>query len=126
MDYQELQLRRMSFRGQVTECLASVDLLLVPVHPFPPLSLEALGVMGERPELIARLQAFTAPFDLTGHPALTLPGGFDGKDMPIGFQLIAADLAEGILLKAGAAFQRVSSWHRRHPQRSNHVALAHD
>jgi len=126
MDYQELQLRRMSFRGQVTECLASVDLLLAPVHPFAPLSLEALGVMGERPELIARLQAFTAPFDLTGHPALTLPGGFDGKGMPIGFQLVAADLAEGMLLTAGAAFQRVSSWHRRHPQRLDHMALAHD
>jgi len=126
MDYQELQLRRMTFRGQMTECLVSVDLLLVPVHPFPPLSLEALGVMGERPELIARLQTFTAPFDLTGHPALTLPGGFDGKGMPIGFQLIAADLAEGILLKAGAAFQRASSWHRRRPRHSDYAALARD
>jgi amidase len=35
--------------------------------------------------------------------------------MPIGFQLIARHLGEATLLRAGAAYQRATAWHRRHP-----------
>jgi amidase len=52
---------------------------------------------------------------MTGHPTITLPGGFSAAGMPIGFQLVAADLDEATLVRAGAAFQAATSWHRRHP-----------
>ena len=52
---------------------------------------------------------------MTGHPTITLPGGFSASGLPIAFQLVAADLDEATLVRAGAAFQRVTSWHRRHP-----------
>jgi amidase len=35
--------------------------------------------------------------------------------MPIGFQLVAAHLGEATLVRAGTAFQAVTSWHRRQP-----------
>jgi amidase len=65
--------------------------------------------------VIAKLQRYTAPFDMTGHPTITLPGGFTDSGLPIGFQLIAADLCEATLVRAGVAFQGATSWHRRHP-----------
>jgi amidase len=114
-DYQKILLRRLELRGRIALLFETIDLLLIPVHPFPPLTLAAIRTLGEQPDLIARLQEYTCPFDMTGHPTITLPGGFSATGLPIAFQLVAAHLEEATLLRAGAAFQRVTSWHRRHP-----------
>ena len=113
--YQEILLRRMAFRGRVNRLFLSVDMVLTPVQPFDPLTLARIRTLGEQPELIAALQRYTCPFNLSGHPSLTLPGGVSETGMPIGFQLIARHLGEATLLRAGAAFQRATGWHRRHP-----------
>jgi amidase len=115
IDYHAVLLRRMAFRGRMRALFKTIGLLLVPVHPFAPLSLETMGTMGLQPELIARLQAYTAPFDMTGQPTLTLPGGLSTEGLPIAFQLVAADLEESTLVSAGIAFQRATDWHGRHP-----------
>jgi amidase len=52
---------------------------------------------------------------MTGSPTITLPGGFSEAGLPIGLQLVAADLGEATLIRAGAAFQGATSWHSRHP-----------
>jgi amidase len=115
LDYQKILLRRLELRGRIASLFETIDLLLIPVHPFPPLTLAVIRTLGEQPDLIARLQEYTCPFDTTGHPTITLPGGFSATGLPIAFQLVAANLDEATLLRAGAAFQRVTSWHRRHP-----------
>ncbi|WFU16411.1 amidase [Bradyrhizobium sp. CB3481] len=115
LDYQAVLLRRMAFRGRMRTLFGKIDLLLVPAHPFAPLSLKAMGTMGLQPELIAWLQAYTAPFNMTGQPTLTLPGGFSSDGLPIAIQLVAADLDEAMLIRAGIAFQSATDWHRRHP-----------
>jgi amidase len=114
-DYQRALLRRMDLRGRADTVLAGVDVLLTPVHPFAPLSLATIATLGEQPDLIAGLQRYTCPFDMTGHPTLALPGGVDGAGLPIGLQLVAADLGEPALIAAGAAFQTATAWHRRRP-----------
>ena len=114
-DYQKILLRRLQLRGRIASLFETIDLLLIPVHPFPPLTLATIRTLGAQPALIARLQEYTCPFNMTGHPTITLPGGFSATGMPIAFQLVAADLDEAMLIRAGAAFQRVTSWHRRHP-----------
>lgn len=115
MEYQEILLRRMAFRGRVDAVFGAIDLLLTPVQPFAPLTLAKIQTLGEQPGLIAMLQRYTCPFDMSGHPTLTLPGGFTQNGMPIGFQLAAGHLNEVVLVRAGAAFQGVSAWHCRHP-----------
>jgi amidase len=115
LDYQKILLRRLELRGRVASLFETVDLLLIPVHPFSPLTLAMIRTLGEQPDLIARLQRYTCPFDMTGHPTITLPGGFSAAGLPIAFQLVAANLDEATLVRAGAAFQRATSWHRRHP-----------
>jgi amidase len=115
MEYQDILLRRMAFRGRVDAVFGAIDLLLTPVQPFAPLTLAEIQTLGEQPGLIARLQRYTCPFNMSGHPTLTLPGGFTREGMPVAFQLVAAHLSEAVLVHAGAAFQSVSTWHRRHP-----------
>jgi amidase len=114
-DYQKILLRRLALRGRVAALFRTIDLLLTPVHPFAPPTLAMIRTLGEQPELIAKLQRYTCPFDMTGNPTITLPGGFTAAGLPIAFQLVAADLGEATLVRAGAAFQSVTSWHRRHP-----------
>ncbi|MBB4359659.1 amidase [Bradyrhizobium sp. CIR18] len=99
----------------MTALFETIDLLLIPVHPFPPVTLAMIQTLGEQPDLIAKLQRYTCPFDMTGHPTITLPGGASTDGLPIAFQLVAAHLDEATLVRAGAAFQRATSWHRRHP-----------
>jgi amidase len=115
LDYQALRLRRMELRGRFAHLFRSIDLLLAPVQPFAPLTLADIRTLGAQPQLIHKLQRYTAPFDLTGHPTVTLPGGFSDAGMPIGFQLAGRD--EGHLIRAAAAFQQETTWHRRHPVR---------
>jgi amidase len=114
-DYQRIRLRRMELRGRFARLFQTIDLLLTPVHPFAPLSLAAIRTLGEQPELILKLQRYTAPFNFTGSPTITLPGGFSEAGLPIGLQLIAPHLGEANLVRAGAAFQRATAWHQRHP-----------
>jgi amidase len=116
-DYQKIILRRLDFRGRVAALFRAIDLLVTPVHPFAPLTLATIGTMGEQPDLIAKLQRYTCPFNMTGNPTITLPGGFSEAGLPIAFQLVGANLGEAVLVRAGAAFQSVSSWHRRRPTR---------
>jgi amidase len=115
LSLQRIQLRRMDLRGRFAALFRTVDVLLTPVHPFAPLSLGTICTLGEQPDLILKLQRFTAPFDMTGSPAITLPGGFSADGLPIGFQLVAEHLGEAMLVRVGTSFQNVTTWHRRHP-----------
>jgi amidase len=122
LDYQKILLRRAAFRGRVDALFSSVDLVLTPVHPLAPLSLATIATLGEQPELIAALQRYTCPFNMSGHPTLTLPAGLAQNGLPIGLQLIAANFSEQTLLRAGIAFQAATSWHRQRPALLNLIA----
>jgi amidase len=115
-EYQAILLRRAAFRGRVDHVMATVDVLLTPVQPFAPLTLAQIRTLGAQPDLIARLQRYTCPFNMSGHPTLTLPGGFTAHGMPVGIQLVAPRWREDALVRAGAAFQARTAWHRRHPE----------
>jgi amidase len=114
-EFQKILLRRMDLRGRVDALFDSIDLLLVPVHPFASPTVAAMQTLGETPTLVSALLRYTAPLDMTGHPTITLPGGFTEAGMPLAFQLVAAHMDEATLVRAGAAFQGVTDWHRRHP-----------
>ncbi len=57
------------------------------------------------------LTRFTAPFNLTGLPALSLTCGLTDAGLPIGLQLVAQPWAEGKLLRAGWAFENYQVEH---------------
>ena len=114
-DYQNILLRRLELRGGVAALFATIDLLLIPVHPFPPPTLAMIRTLGEQPELVSRLLRYTCPFDMTGSPTITLPCGFTDAGAPIGFQFVGRHLEEDMLVRAGYAYQSATDWHRRHP-----------
>jgi amidase len=115
LDFQRIILRREDLRGRVNALMTEIDLLLIPAMGFAAPSLAKMGTLGTDEALMNSLLGFTCPFDMTGHPSLTLPGGFTPAGLPVAFQIIGAHGAEGLLCQAGHAFQQATDWHKRHP-----------
>ena len=94
------------------------DLLLVPTSPEPPVLLGTLSPSNTDPEVGTRmgeLVTFTAPFDVTGQPAISLPLHWNAAGLPIGVQLVAAYGREDMLLRVGAQLEDAQPWAGRRP-----------
>ena len=62
----------------------------------------------------ARIVALAAPFNLSGLPAASVPGGFvDG--LPVGVQFIAAPWREDVIFQVAAQVETARPWFRRPP-----------
>ena len=85
--------------------LADADVLVLPTLPIVASVLPAADA--SREEKLARSQemiANTAPFDVTGHPATTVPAGLaDG--LPVGMMIVGRHLADGTCLRVARAFE---------------------
>jgi len=89
-------------RCQFKEFFDEFDLLLTPTTPVTaPLRSPADAI--DRPRLLTR---FTAPFNLTGLPALSIPCGWSGEKLPIGLQIIGKAWAEAKVLLAGMLYEQ--------------------
>jgi len=113
--YQEILLHRHDFAGRVRALFEDVDMLLIPAQAMASPTLKQMATLGQDPNALATLLRFSAPFDLSGNPALTLPAGFTRAGTPVAVQLIGRHFEEDVLVRAGHAFQRETDWHRRHP-----------
>jgi amidase len=110
-----ISLERLRFSRELSELFKAVDVLLIPTMPVPIPSLELMKAYGEDPNVLLSILRFTAPFDFSGSPTLTLPNGLDAARMPLSMQLVGPHLSEDVLTRAGHAFQTATSWHRRRP-----------
>ena len=117
LDYQKMQLRRADFTGRVRTLFESIDLLLIPAMTVAAPSFERMAKLGEDTEFLAGMLRYTCPFDLSGSPTLTLPGGRTADGAPVAIQFVAPHFKEQWLIQAGWAFQRATAWHRHHPAR---------
>jgi aspartyl-tRNA(Asn)/glutamyl-tRNA(Gln) amidotransferase subunit A len=106
---------RAAFYQEVRQFFQRFDLLLSPTLAVPPF---AAGM--ERPPDYpagSRLSwvAFTYPFNLTGHPAATVPCGFTADGLPIGLQIVAGRLQDHLVLRASATFEAAMPWAEKRP-----------
>jgi aspartyl-tRNA(Asn)/glutamyl-tRNA(Gln) amidotransferase subunit A len=69
-----------------------------------------------QPDLLVSSPSITMPFSVGGLPALAIPCGFSrAEGLPLSLQIAAAPMAEPTVLRIAHAYQRVTDWHRRHP-----------
>jgi amidase len=110
-----IALERMRFSRELSELFQAIDVLLIPTMPVPTPNLDLMNAYGEDPNVLLGILRFTAPFDFSGSPTLTLPNGLDSAGMPLSMQLVGPHLSEDVLVRAGKAFQGVTNWHERRP-----------
>lgn len=98
---------------RVSQAFENVDLIFTPTTPTVafgaegPMPSEINGVPLRHPLLSV---CFTFPFNLTGHPAVTIPAGLDGEGMPVGLQIAARRLSEVTLLALARIAEQASPW----------------
>jgi aspartyl-tRNA(Asn)/glutamyl-tRNA(Gln) amidotransferase subunit A len=114
-DYLKAQRARRTFQVRAAEAMREVDLLASPTYPIVRRSHRGLPAVAGKPLDSMDVLRFTMPYDLLGLPAVSIPGGFDDDDAPIGFQLAGRAFAEPLMLRAAHAYERATDWHERHP-----------
>ncbi|WP_205875584.1 amidase [Mycobacterium camsae] len=114
-DHHRCVRRRREFTAAVRRVLDDVDLLLLPSRGIGPATAAAMQALGQDAALTAAVALPTAPFNVSGHPAICLPAGVTRDGIPIGFQFVGREFQEGLLVAAGHAFQQATTFHRRRP-----------
>ena len=99
-------------RRKFSEFFNEYDLLLTPTTPVAAPVLEGPDAVQQA----ATLTRFTAPFNFTGLPAISLPCGFTDEGLPVGLQLITRAWGEVALLRAAQAYESATEWHFKHPE----------
>ena len=91
-------------------------MIALPAMPTAPMTIERRAELRRDPATASTVLLFTGPFDFSGSPTITLPGGFTQQQTPIAFQLVSRHMEEPLLVRAGRAFQRETDWHRTYPR----------
>jgi aspartyl-tRNA(Asn)/glutamyl-tRNA(Gln) amidotransferase subunit A len=110
--YGQAQRVRTLIRQDFEKAFNEVDLIAAPTTPGTAFK---IGAHADDPLAMYLEDAFTLPANLAGIPGITFTAGFDGKNLPIGLQLLGPRFREDLLLQTAHAFQHVTDWHKRSP-----------
>lgn len=103
-------------RHDVMEFFRRYDVMLCPVIPVTAFPHEAGQITIEGSMLPSRhVVRATAPFNLSGSPALSVPFGWNSEGLPIGVQVVGRHFDEMTILRVAIALENVHDAVRRHP-----------
>lgn len=110
-DYLRCLRARAILKAKMDAILAEHDALLCAGAGLPPCRID------DKQAVQKLLQAsLRGAFNLTGHPALSVPAGFDANGLPLSFQLASAARTEAKLYRIAAAYEAAHDWLARKPQ----------
>lgn len=110
-DLCQAQFTRTDCFAKVQDILARFDLIASPTLSAPalPVDLDPLGQIDIAGKPAGTIRGawypYTFPFNLTGHPALSMPCGRSSEGLPIGLQLVARWHADRFLLDSAVQLQ---------------------
>jgi aspartyl-tRNA(Asn)/glutamyl-tRNA(Gln) amidotransferase subunit A len=110
--YLKAQQVRTLLRQDYDRAFETVDVIATPTTPTPAFK---LGEKTDDPVQMYLNDIFTVSANLTGLPSISVPCGFSGSRLPIGFQLTGRAFDEATLLRAADAFQRDTAFHLEAP-----------
>ena len=121
VDYQRAMFQRTDLFRMVQGWFETADFLVTPTLARTALPIdqdlfEPIRIDGvEAGELRRNWFPYTMPFNITGHPALSLCCGYDGEALPIGLQIVGRFRDEVSVLRAAALYEASESWTDRWP-----------
>jgi len=110
VDYARALQLRDKLIADYNAAMAEVDVVLAPGAPGP--APKAAGV--------GAFQFFSKPLvtmaaNVLGVPALGFPAGMSEDGLPLAVQLMSKRFDDALVLRAGAAFQATTDWHKARP-----------
>jgi aspartyl-tRNA(Asn)/glutamyl-tRNA(Gln) amidotransferase subunit A len=113
-DYIQALRRRQELCHELATVMANVDLLLTAVSVGEAPQTDEIspwdGLLGLN---------FSAPWNLSGYPAMSVCTGFGSKQLPLAVQIAGKPFAEGTLLRAAHLLERMTPWRDRCPSLEN-------
>jgi Asp-tRNA(Asn)/Glu-tRNA(Gln) amidotransferase A subunit family amidase len=108
-DYVHAQRLRRRICDRFAAALREVDVIATPATGMvaPVLRRDAAASGESDFSLLDRMSRFVTAANLTGHPAISVPAGYDATGLPVGLQLIARPWREDVLLLIVAAAERL-------------------
>lgn len=111
VEYQRAMFDRSSLYQRVQGLFARADFLAMPTltRTALPIDQDLFGTIDIDGQALDNVRAhwfpWTMPFNMTGHPAISLPCGFGSDGLPIGLQLVGQFRGDAGLLRAAALFE---------------------
>jgi len=96
------------YRRQTNAVFEEVDLLMTPATPViaPKLGTVTVELAGVDEPVGNAVTRFTTFFNMTGHPAITLPVGQHSEGLPMGIQIVAPHFGEEAMFAAASCVER--------------------
>ena len=99
-DYLQAQRVRAWARREFSQVMKTVDFLVTPTMTQPAAAFE-----GFDPTSTVRGKSFTAPFNVTGLPAISVPCGLNSLGLPIGLQIAGRPFDEETVLRVAHVYE---------------------
>lgn len=109
-DYVQAQQLRRQLIAAVDDAFRDVDVLLTANSLDPSCRIDDVAESVRTYTRQARV-----PFNLTGHPALSMMAGLSKSGLPLALQLVGRAFDEATLLRVAAAYERATNWQTRRP-----------
>jgi aspartyl-tRNA(Asn)/glutamyl-tRNA(Gln) amidotransferase subunit A len=108
-DYTRALEGREALRREVDAALSGYDALMLPTVPIPapPIGASTVDINGSREPIRNVMLRLTQLFNITGHPAISLPCGKTSAGLPCGLQLVGTRRQTDQLLHVAGAVERV-------------------
>ena len=110
--YLKAQRVRTLIKNDFDEAFKRCDVILTPTAPTTAFK---IGEKIQDPLQMYLSDIFTISINLAGLPAISLPCGFDGENMPIGLQIIGKHFDETTVLRTAHAYEQATQWHQQKP-----------
>jgi aspartyl-tRNA(Asn)/glutamyl-tRNA(Gln) amidotransferase subunit A len=109
---------RTEFNRVLWKLFDQYDLLITPTMPTDAFAAEGPppGEINGKPIDLLGAVALTYPFNLSGHPAASVPAGFSDAGLPVGLQIVGPRHRDDLVLQAARAFERMRPWNDHWPQ----------
>ncbi|MGE7544834.1 amidase [Sporosarcina sp. FSL K6-3508] len=117
VDYLQAQQVRRQLKQEFQQAFQKVDVMIAPTLPVVASTIgdDTVDLNGQQVDLIDNIIRFTGPSNLTGLPALSIPGGLKGN-LPVGVQIIGPAFAEARILDVGYAIEQTNPMKDRKPE----------
>ena len=109
-DYLQAQRCRQWSKREFAEALRKVDFFVTPTMTQPAAAFE-----GYDPNTTIMGRSFTAPFNVTGLPAISVPCGFTAAGLPVGMQIAGRPFDEPGVIQAAYTYQQHARWYEQRP-----------